>query len=399
VNRHCLIWSILLISAINLAGCGENAATLEETSSSESSEAITTCAVTWEKELLITDVRVVGDARARNNGPWSFGGIMKAMAGTRDEQQFVKGFVESWMQDQNVEGATVKARPRMKDVVLDPWHARSAAGTYDLATAPFELLAIVYRVDLRRIQNTGDRAGEGRFVYGVRDGGGRMMPFTVIAEFALPIYQGKSALDWANDWHSLGQLELGSLEYNQRLETITNQFASRTARAGAIPGTALNQLRTNEIALDFNAGHPPIWELREFHIGSDGFIHPARPALTPMNEMNGSSMLKEYVKQNARAIEQGTQNLPVKFRGTLFSAGSAAVPTNSFTWDVPGVSEELERQFSMQTCNGCHAGSTGTNFLHVAPSFTGGAAQLSDFVVSVEMPKRVAKLKELLGCQ
>lgn len=398
MNRRVPKWFVALVSTIIFTGCGENSAVLDETSSVESTEAITTCAVDWEKELLITDMRVVGDARARNNGPWSFGGVIKAMAGTRDEQQFLKGFVESWMQDQNVEGIVVKARPRMQEVVLDPWRARSAPGTYDLATAPFQLLAIVYRVDLRRQKNLGDGAGEGRFVYGVRDGAGRMMPFTVIAEFGLPIYQGKSALDWANDWHSLGQLELGSLEYNQRLETITNQFASRTARAGAIPGTALNQLRTNEIALDFNTGHAPVWELREFHIGPDGFVHPARPALTPMNEMNGSAMLTNYVKQNAKAIAEGTQNLPVKFRGTAFSAGSSAVPTNSFTWDVPGVSDELERQFSMQTCNGCHAGSTGTNFLHVGPNFAGGAAKLSDFVENTEMPRRMGELKKLLGC-
>jgi hypothetical protein len=399
MNRCFPKWLLFVVSPLAFAGCGEDPMVFDEPSSVESTEAITTCAVDWEKELLITDIRVVGDARARNNGPWSFGGIMKAMAGTRDEQQFVKGFVESWMQDQNVDGSVVKARPRMKEVVLDPWKARSAAGTYDLALAPFELLAIVYRVDLRRQNNVGDGAGEGRFVYGVRDGGGRMMPFTVIAEFGLPKYQGKSALDWANDWHSLGQLELGSLEYNQRLESITNQFASRTARAGAVPGTALNQLRTNEIALDFNTGHTPIWELREFHIESDGFLHPARPALTPMNEMNGSSTLSTYVNQNAKAIKEGTQKLPVKFRGTAFSAGSSAVPTNSFTWDVPGVSDDLARLFSMQTCNGCHAGSTGTNFLHIGPNFTGGPARLSDFVVSVEMPRRMTELRKVLGCE
>ena len=391
-------WFVMSILATLVAGCGESPISSDESPTREVQEEIVDCSVVWENELMITDLRVVGDARARNNGPWSFGGIIKAMAGNHDEQRFVKGFVESWMEDQDVDGATVKARPRMQDVVLAPWKERSPVGTYDLATAPFELLAIVYRVDLRRQGNTGADAGEGRFVYGVRGATGRMMPFTVIAEFGLPVRGGKSALDWANDWHALGNLDLGSAEYNQKLEQITNQFASRTARAGMVPGTSLNQLRTNEIALDLNAGHAPIWELREFHIESDGYLHPARPALTPMNEMNGTDTLTKYVKQNARAIEQGTQKLPARFKGVHFGAGSSPVPTNVFTWNVPDVSADLQKRFSEQTCNGCHAGNTGTNFLHIGADAAGGPARLSGFVVDVEMPRRISELKELLGC-
>jgi hypothetical protein len=392
-------WFVMLVLATLAAGCGESSMPFDDSPSNEARQAIVDCSVVWENELLITDLRVVGDARARNNGPWSFGGIMKAMAGNHDEQRFVRGFVESWMQNQDVEGVTVNARPRIQELVLTPWKLRSPEGTYDLASAPFELLAIVYRVDLRRQNNTGDGAGEGRFVYGVRDGSEHMMPFTVIAEFGLPTNGGKTARDWANDWHALGNLDLGSAEYNQKLEQITNQFASRSARAGMVPGTSLNQLRTNEIALDLNTGHPPIWELREFHIESDGYLHPARPALTPMNDMNGTDTLSRYVKQNARAIEQGTQKLPVKFKGTPFSAGSSAVPTNSFTWNVPDVSTELQDSFSRQTCNGCHAGNTGTRFLHIGADPAGGPAKLSNFLVNTEIPRRTLELEKVLGCR
>lgn len=391
-------WFVMPILVNFASGCGESALPVDEPSTREVEGAIVDCSVAWENELMITDVRVVGDARARNNGPWSFGGIFKAMAGRRDEQQFIKGFVESWLEDQYVGSIVVKARPRIQEVVLTPWKARSPSGTYDLATAPFVLLAIVYRVDLRRQGNTGDGAGEGRFVYGVRDGNGQLMPFTVIAEFGLPTTQGRTSLDWANAWHALGNLDLGSAEYNQKLEQITNQFASRTARVGMAPGTSLNQLRTNEIALDFNSGHAPVWELREFHIGNDGYLHLAEPALTPMNEMNGTDTLSAYVKINRRAIEQGNHDLPVEFRGKPFGAGSSPVPTKGFTWNVPGVSTELQKRFSEQTCNGCHAGNTGTSFLHVGPNSAGGAASLSGFVVDVEMPRRILELKEVLGC-
>jgi len=93
-----------VLSVLALAGCGEGSLPVndEEVAVGEAEEAVVDCSVVWEKELMITDMGVIGDARARNNGPWSFGGLMKALAGTRDEQRFIKGFVESWMQDQTL---------------------------------------------------------------------------------------------------------------------------------------------------------------------------------------------------------------------------------------------------------------------------------------------------------
>lgn len=391
--------AMLLLLALP-EGCTDDEAIAldEESTLAADEESLVNCSVVWEKELMITDVAVVTDWRAKNMGPWSFGGLMQSLAGPANVQAFVKRFVESWMVDQTIDGVVVKARPKMQDLVLGPWKARSAPGTYDLATAPFDLLAIVYRVDLRKQQNTGTGAGEGRFVYGVRDGSGQPMPFTVIAEFKLPIYGGKTSRDWANDWHALGTLTLGSEEYKERLEYITNQFAGSTVRAGLLPSSLLNQLRTNEIALDFGTDHPPIWQLREFHIKADGYLYPARPALTPTNAVNGSTLLKTYVQQNAAKIMQGTHKIPPKFQGIPFGASGSDVPDPQFSWQVPGVSIALQDAFSKQTCNGCHAGNTGTTFLHVGPNFQSGPAQLSDFVVNVEMPRRTAELKKVLGC-
>lgn len=395
-----------IVPALALAGCGESSLPADEAFTTESEQAYVTadssedeesgedCAVAWEKELMITAHSVVKDARAQNDGPWSFGGVMRALADDNDEQEFVKRFVESWMTDQNVDGTVVKARPKIQELVLAPWKASSTAGTYDLAKAPFELLAIVYRVDLRNQGSTGTGGGEGRFIYGVRNASSRMVPFTVIVEFKLPKRGGMSTRDWANDWHALGKLELGSQKYKEKLEEITNQFASADSRAAK----NLNQLRTNEIALDLGTGHVPIWELREFHIASDGYLKTVRPALTPLLNVNGTETLKSYVEKNRVKIEKGTHEVPVTFSGAPFGAGSAEAPTNVFKWNVPGVSATLQQQFSVQTCNGCHAGDTGTNFLHVGADSNGGPAKLSDFVVNTAMPLRVAELKEVLGC-
>jgi hypothetical protein len=306
----------------------------------------------------------------------------------------MKRFVESWLQDRAIDGVVVKARPSMQERVLAPWKALSASGThYEPSLAPFVLLAIVYRVDLHEDEGIGSGAGEGRFVYGVRNGDGNMMPFTVIVEFELPQRAGWSTKDWALEWHSLGKLALGSAAYNNKLEEITNRFATATAKASE----NLNQIRTNEIALDVGTGHAPVWQLREFKIGLGGYLQPAHPALTPLDTMNATEMLTRYVQQNDRNIERSRHHLPLKFEGKSFAGASSDVPNAQFTWSVPGVSATLASSFSRQTCNGCHAGDTGTRFLHVGPNQE-GPAQLSSFVTDVEMPRRMAVLEEVLDC-
>ena len=57
-------------------------------------------------------------------------------------------------------------------------------------------------------------------------------------------------------------------EYNAALEEITKRFAGRNAQPGAVNGSALDELRTNEIAL-----FPQQWELRGFALSAaTGFL-------------------------------------------------------------------------------------------------------------------------------
>src|SRR6185503_10931007 len=73
--------------------------------------------------------------------------------------------------------------------------------------------------------------------------------------------------DWAKQWVDLGALPIGSAGYNTALEAITEQFAKAGAAPSKPNGSALNQLRTNENALDPGG----LWELREFRL--DGGTH------------------------------------------------------------------------------------------------------------------------------
>src|SRR5690606_792741 len=111
----------------------------------------------------------------------------------------------------------------------------------DLSKAPFRLLAIVNRIDLRsdgggyggggviggpiRAADAPGamiapdamiapapmpvHAGEGRFVFGVLDPQGRPLPFTVIFEYELPASDPREVLGWARSWHALGEVPFG----------------------------------------------------------------------------------------------------------------------------------------------------------------------------------------------
>src|SRR6185503_10626403 len=103
----------------------------------------------------------------------------------------LKTWLKTWDIDQTINGFVVPARPNIRTVLIEPWKARDGqAGVSDeqwepnWRNAPFRLLAIVNRLDLKRdaggiVQN----AGEGRFVFCVTAGAGvdsPELPFTVI---------------------------------------------------------------------------------------------------------------------------------------------------------------------------------------------------------------------------
>src|SRR5437879_5728273 len=100
------------------------------------------------KELMITDLSVVNDVRANGNGPWSFGGLMTAMAPKSDDAGlFVKGWLKTWLTTTQVNGFPLEARPDIEKVIIAPWMKRDGAKSFkswqvNLANAPFRLLAI-----------------------------------------------------------------------------------------------------------------------------------------------------------------------------------------------------------------------------------------------------------------
>jgi hypothetical protein len=318
-----------------------------------------------------------GGAPASSTGVWTFGHLMRDVAPTEaDAPAMVEQLFDTWLTPQVVNTFTVAARPAIQSVLLDIW-PRTADGGLDLDQAPLTLQAIVNRIDLRKL--SAGSAGEGRFVFAVNGFDGFPQQFTVILEYNLPATTQQDVLNWANLWHSLSSLPFPSETYNSALEAITRNFAGRNALPGAVNGSALLTLRTNEIALSGIQ-----WELREFVLSpATGFLQEAPVDETPDLSFNGTSTFADFVNQNSAAIiaevPGATGTVPLDFEGGPFLGGS--VFNNLVVWSAPAIVDDDARfHASLNTCNGCHGPETNTGFLMVNPRSPGTEATLSQFM-------------------
>jgi len=113
------------------------------------------------------------------------------------------------------------------------------------------------------------------------------------------------------------------------LEAITERFAGRGADPGRVNGSALNQIRTNEVALAFP------WERREFTLSDSGALQPDTVKLTPDSSLMGDPIIADFVNQNESAILIERHDVPETFAGAPFLAGSSI--NNLGPWLAPGI--------------------------------------------------------------
>lgn len=334
------------------------------------------------KSLVIRAPSVVDDARrtvwtgattTTADGAWSFGRLMANMAGTHDPADFVQRWLEQWETHRLVNGFTVTARPSIRAQVIDPW-PKQPNGKLDLTRAPMRLLAIVYRPDLRALAQ--GKAGEGRFVFSVLDAADLPFSFTVILEYALPARTATEVQDWAVAFHKLSTLRFGAT-FNAELEKITNRFTGKQVAPGRINGSAISQVRTNEIAL----GGP--WELREFRLhAANKFLQEVSVRQTPELSFNNTTVLASWINANTPAIldmrEKASIEVPLRFNSRPFRAGASA--NNIDVWNSVATNRGAMFRVAINTCNGCHGAETATSFLHISPRTPGSAAPLSAFL-------------------
>jgi hypothetical protein len=330
---------------------------------------------------------------------------MMRLAGARDPSDFTLAWLRQWSTHTlvgNKEGVPLgyaAPRPAMDTVVIQPWLARSDGRKLDLTKAPFRLLAITNRIDLGQVDS--GAAGEGRFVFGLVDPQGQPLPFTVIFEYHLPARTPADVIAWARGWHQLGSLPLGSRAYNDALQTLTDRFTGVGVATGRPNGSALAQVRTNEVAL------APRWQLREFQLASDGSALLQTPvAQTADLRLNDTQTLGDYINREESRILAGSNVLPSAFQAIV------ADNDEGLFWNAPSVrSGQARHLLSVNSCNGCHAGETNTQFVHIHPRQQGESSRLSTYLTGGwvldpatrrtirrfgELERRAGRLQQLL---
>src|SRR5439155_10720205 len=208
-------------------------------------------------------------------------------------------------------GDTVQARPNMVNQAIQTWATASGvvatltidasghrtltlSGPLDLDIAPYRLLAIVNRIDLGAtatgpsgysgtVTSLPTTAGELRIIFGVVQpspwGAGTEAScgrkrFTTIFEYGVPGEGCDAVVSWAKQWTALQAMAGFTAAYKAQLEAMTQSVVVHGAAPAKGNQNAINQIRTNEIAL---AGP---WELREFTLSVE---KPAAGTDTPVN--------------------------------------------------------------------------------------------------------------------
>jgi hypothetical protein len=364
------------------------------------------CVVDPERELMVRDVSVVdncerttwGPCLGRVTGAWTFGHLIAGVAGTNDPavlSTFVLNWLSHWQRDVTVNGFRIPQRPNISTVLINPWLAASGnTGQLDMRKAPFRLLAIVNRVDLRRQPAYGNgNAGEARFVYNVLNisDPGNPVPtqFNVIFEYGISAGTCDDIRAWGQRWHDLGSIPFGE-SYNVALQSITDTFTKIGANPAKPNGSALNQLRTNEIAL------LSPWELREFGLSPASTTGPFAPLpliqttvkQTPNHstvagqDLLGSQPVADFINQFRAQIIDGTYVVPATFEGGPFLGGATVNQIDFWNGNnSPPIIDNLARHlFSLNTCNACHGRETDTGFKQIEPRQANVRAALSRFL-------------------
>ncbi len=408
-----------------------------------------------DRVLMIRDVGVVTDptrtvepcTQAGNpNGVWTFNHLMTQMTNSAqtgiDPADFVMNWLQNWMVNKNgvINGdPTLPARTVMSSIITQ-W-PRRPDGKLDLAQSPLRLLSINPRPDLRLTTGGGGPysntngnfldAGEARFIFGfvMKPGwtgnflgavqipglpnGCRALPFTVIFEFRVPKCNCEGVKSWAQQWDALKNFVPGSAAYNSRLQAITQQFVLANSNPRKPNGSALGQLRTNEVAL------AAPWELREFQLTQQPFtfLQETTVADTPEdgfnNNANGTGRLLQWIVNVIKPAllaghEAPTAQVPLFFGGAPFLAGNSLVPDNpgviTHHWNAPGLNINVtanpgnlnilrenwaRHRVSRAACSGCHRREVFTHFVHVDPASTiplanpALPAELSEFLTGI----------------
>ena len=404
----------------------------------------------WGQSLFITSPSVVLDpartwdpctGAGTQGGVWTFAHLMREMANGsgKTPEDFVKDWLSLWLNNYTVNGDTVAARTQMFDQVIRPWATASGVvatlvtsssgvrsvvltGPLNLNIAPYRLLAIVNRIDLGTTSGRGGgggygnvtgtpvTAGELRFIFGVVQpnpwgaGGtdatcGKKL-FTTIFEYGVPRNGCAAVVNWAQQWTALQAFPGFTAAYLAQLQGMTESVVLHGRAPAKGNQNAINQIRTNEIALTLAPGFSPQWELREFTLTNEqpaanidppanGPIRTHTVALTPDEARFSAAGADPTVNAFVNGPVTAGLRLPVVlpnqcdtsftmpfiFAGQQFRGGNALTSgIGADFWRAnaaPATPNGIcaRHQFSLNTCHGCHRADSGTNGLGGSTNF------------------------------
>ena len=322
--------------------------------------------------------------------------------------------VENFSYKQVINRDTIDSRPLVAIVLTNPWLQKSydngsPQGQLDMRFAPYKLLAIVNRFD-QRGSFTNEPAGEARFIFTlIMADCSDSKDYTMAIEYTInKPNQCDSLQSWANQWYNLKDLALGSSNYNNALQKITDQFTLCGTNKNNINQSSFKSLRTNDQALT-SQKDTLTGEFREF------ILSPTKHTLVMSTVTNAAAdryntkvnnaytrLFADYVNKNAKdIITNPLTQIPLTYKDSAFLGGKAKIigevpvgsPQNTapfypFHWDATEpkgsgayiTNNNARHIVSINACNGCHAGETQTNFWHVNPTFFGKEARISGFL-------------------
>ena len=396
----------------------------------------------WDQALFIRDKEIVQDkdrtwdpctGHGTKGGVWTFAHLMREMAtgSGKTPEAFVTDWLSMWLNDYVVNADTVAARPAMFNQVIQPWATASGvvatlvidasghrsvtlSGPLDLDIAPYRLLAIVNRIDLGEtvtgpsgysgnITSLPKTPGELRFIFGVVQpnpwGAGTEAScgrkrFTTIFEYGVPGEGCDTVVAWAKQWTTLQAMSGFTDPYKVQLEAMTESVVVHGAAPAKGNQNAINQIRTNEIALTGP------WELREFTLTAekpasgtdlpingglrkhtvaqtpnDGAFSAFGPDPTINNFVNGPVLAGVVLPASNPNHCEASYTVPYSFGGSPFRGGNALIPpthweANSITSGSSAARICARHLFSLNTCGGCHQADSGTDGTGGSTSFT-----------------------------
>jgi hypothetical protein len=157
-------------------------------------------------------------------------------------------------------------------------------------------------------------------------------------------------------WHALGSLPFGD-DYNAALQSITDVLTSARLKH-------VNTVEEEASLIE--------WNYRSFAVVDQSLVNV--PLFqSPDVRDDGNPELVAWVNEHQDEILADAHTVPDELLGG---------DTRNLDWTGRGFQDPIEvrHHFALATCNGCHGGDTGTEFVHMNLRLSGMPTLLSEYL-------------------